>query len=146
MNKTHLRFCLVIILLMACTGLAAAASELKDKDILGVWFGARQQKATKTETQEICRFNADGSFSISFRRIKDGQVLEEQTKSGRWELNGNIKTMVTTHINGKQLDTSKYITDKYVIIEVTDSDMRYEHLKSGAKFRLTRVQEGFKFP
>ncbi len=146
MNKTHLRFCLAITLLMACTSLPAGAGELNDKNIVGVWFGARQQKATKTETQEICHFKSDGSFSISFRRIKDGQLLEEQNESGRWELNGNLKTMVTTHINGKQLDASKYIIDKYLMIEVTDSDMRYEHMKSGAKFRLTRVKEGFKFP
>ena len=143
MKKTHLRFCLVVILLMACTSLAAAASEPKDEDIVGVWFGVRQQKATKTETQEICRFKADGSFSISFRRIKDGQVLEEQNESGRWELNDNVKTMVTTHINGKHLDKSRYITDKYLIIELTDSVMRYEHMKSGAKFKLSRVKEGF---
>ncbi len=41
---------------------------------------------------------------------------------------------------------SRYITDKYLIIELTDSEMRYEHMKSGTKFKLSRVKEGFEFP
>jgi hypothetical protein len=149
MHKTHGRSYPTVLLIIALIGsisLAAASEEPSDKSIVGFWFGARLQKATNTEVQEICHFKSDGTFTITFRKMKDGQLIQEQDESGKWEVNGKVKTMVTTHINGKQLDESKYITDQYVIIEVTDSDLRYEHMKSGAKFRLTRVQEGFTFP
>jgi len=149
MLKTHGRFCptvLLIFALIVSISLAAAADEPNDKSIVGFWFGTRRQKATNTEMLEICHFKPDGTFSITFRKMKDGKLVEEQNESGRWERNQNVKTLVTTHINGKQLETSRYITEKYLITELTDSEMRYEHIKSHAKFKVIRVKEGFKFP
>ncbi len=149
MNKRHVRFFSPILIMVMLIGFISSAPLLGDpsnKSIVGVWFGARQQKETRRVIQEICHFKADGSFHIRFRKIKDGQPDREQNESGRWELKDNGKTMVTMNINGEDLPESRYITEKYLIIELTDSEMRYEHAKSGKQFRLIRVNEGFEFP
>jgi hypothetical protein len=88
MDKTYLRFSLLVFLtlMIVLTGIsfAMAADEPNDKSIVGFWFGARLQQATNSEIQEICHFKPDGTFSITFRKMKDGQLVEEQNESGQW--------------------------------------------------------------
>ncbi len=105
MRKIHGRLCLTALLIFALIGsisFAAATDEANDKSIVGFWFGARRQKATNIEMLEICHFKPDGTFSITFRKMKDGKLLEEQNESGRWERNQNVKTLVTTHIHKRR--------------------------------------------
>jgi hypothetical protein len=149
-KKKHVLICFLVFLMFVLIvpgSFAAPSSKQRATSIIGVWYGVHRQQGSGTETQEICRFGADGSFDIRFRAVeKKGQPVLEQNEAGRWELKGNIKTMVTTHINGKHLGVSQYITDRYLITDLSDSEMRYEDITSKAQFKLIRAKEGFEFP
>jgi hypothetical protein len=149
MKRNNIYVCISILLfvtLFSSLSGAALPHESGKERIVGYWFGVYQQVGVDGDVQEICHIKADGSFLIRFRIVQDGHPVGEQSESGRWEVKDNIKTMVTTHINGKQLGGSEYITEKYRITKLTDSEMNYEHIKTGKAFKLTRVGEGFKLP
>jgi hypothetical protein len=114
--------------------------------LIGYWFGTHQQAEIEGDIQTISSFNSDGAFYIRFRLIQNGKPVYEQNESGTWELKDNIKIMVTTHINGKHLGKDKYITDRYFIHKLTDSEQHYEHMKTGTKFKTIRVNNEFNFP
>jgi hypothetical protein len=114
--------------------------------LIGCWFGTHQQAGIEGDIQAISIFNSDGTFYIRFRIIQNGKPVYEQNESGTWELKDNIKIMVTTHINGKHLRKDKYITDRYYIQKLTDSEQDYEHMENGTKFKSVRVNNQFNFP
>ena len=136
----------LFLLLFGCTILRHSPNNLKREELVGYWFGVHKQSDIPGDIQEICHMKADGGFNIRFRVVVDGKLIGEQNESGYWQLDGNIKTVVTTHINGRKLEEPKYYIDKYLIKNITESEIVYEEIKSGIEFKDKRVNEGFDFP
>ena len=114
--------------------------------LIGYWFGVHEQEGIDGDIQAIFQRKADGTFYVRFCIINNGKPTWNQEESGTWHLDGSLKTTVTTHINGRHLGESRYITDKYLITKSTDSEILFEHVGTGTKFRYIRVKEGFEFP
>ena len=141
---------LSVTIIVSFLGLNVNAAVLPDGDdterLVGLWFGTHQQDGIDGDIQTLTKFNPDGTFLIRFRLVQGGKAVGEQSESGTWELKNNIKTMVTTHIGVHPLPQDKVITDSYTIYKLTNTEMHYEHIKTGTRFKATRVQEGFVFP
>lgn len=149
MNRISIRFSVPILLIVVFFGtvtIAALPDGISNEGIVGYWFGIFQQESIDGDIQAIAHFKADGNFRIKFRIVQNGRPVAEQEESGRWNLKENLKTMVTTYIDGEHLEPSKYITDTYLIKKLTHAEMDYEDIKTGKKFKAIRVQESFKFP
>jgi hypothetical protein len=130
------------------TGLAYPQKMDSDANkLIGTWFGTHKQSDVEGDIQSISTFYSNGAFFVKFRVIQNNRPVLEQNELGTWELkdDGQI-IIITTHINGKHLGKDKYITDKYVIRKLTDSEQYCDHVGTGTKFKYVRVNEEFKFP
>jgi len=150
MNKKFFFFLTILLLFILFSASIGTARPAEKTDygrrLLGYWFGTHQQAGIEGDIQTISRHNSDGTFYIRFRLIQNGKPIHEQNESGTWELKDKILIMVTTHINGKHLDKDKYITDRYYIHKLTDSEQYCEHVETGTKFKYVRVDNQFNFP
>ena len=142
--KVALSFSIVLFAAVVAAGLPEKTDNAYN--ITGCWFGSHQQAGIDGDIQNISCFKSDNTFLIRFRVIQNGRQIGEQTESGTWELKGNIKTMVTTHINQEHLDKDQYITDRYLMLGMDGSELHYEHLTSGTKYKAIRVSNEFNFP
>ena len=136
-GATVIFFASLVIMLFASIAVAELPEKIDNEDgIIGCWFGTHQQNDIRGDIQTISCFKSDHTFSVRFRIMQNGRSVAEQTESGKWELNGNIKTMATTRINQESLSTDKYITDKYLILRLTRSEQHYEQMENGIHFKV----------
>jgi hypothetical protein len=137
-----------VILFFVSTGLAYPQKiDIDANKLIGTWFGTHKQSDVEGDIQTISTFYSNGAFFAKFRVIQNNRPVLEQNELGTWELKDNTQVIIiTTHINGQHLGKDKYITDKYVIRKLTDSERHCDHVETGTKFVYIRVNDQFKFP
>jgi hypothetical protein len=148
-NKRQFILFVFVSIILSFMSIGLAYPQNMDSDankLIGTWFGTHKQSNVEGDIQTISTFFSNGTFFAKFRIIQNNRPVHEQNELGTWELKDNRQIIIiTTHIDGKHLGKDKYITDKYVIRKLTDSEQHCDHV-DGTKFKYTRVNDQFKFP
>ncbi|MDG1732722.1 MAG: hypothetical protein P8M49_03550 [Thalassotalea sp.] len=114
------------------------------KQLFGQWHRAEQNGTENTN--ELAEINADGSFSFSFYSYTpDGTIIDEITEIGDWGLVGDIHFTITkgevdneAHYMADPTDADNY--HAYKVLHLCPERFTYEHIVTGEKYTLFKVQ------
>lgn len=118
---------------------ASSASEF-----VGCWYGEDFQPVFRQSASWLMNRQQDGTFHIDFWSWSSSGSLKKQTERGRWSLNKNIYTTITTEINGGVLQEN-YIDD-YEIRSFDGMEMVYFHSKAKITFKSKKVSCNYSPP
>ncbi len=84
-------------------------------------------------------------FTIQGMTAGGGQGV--QAEEGRWTRAGNRYTTITTRMTDGSFDaTGLNIRDDYKVLMLDNNTVELLHIKTGAKFKATRVDAAFRLP
>ena len=129
-------------LLAAFAVSGAGLAQSDDPRLVGRWYGHDYHADQERYYQRIAVRTADGRFVLEFRRYEQCQLIEQQTISGTWWVNGNIWGTLSTEIDGYETR----LDNTYVLTGYDGSHTRYHHPATGNDFTYERVDEEFDFP
>jgi hypothetical protein len=124
--------------------------EQNRKWLLGRWYG-ENITASGYDRQYIIERFTDGTMKTHFRFIDPRGHASEQVEEATWGISGGVYYSTTTGVvQGDQvLPTNKELLstyNAYNIIDLSRTNFRYQHVKSGNTYEVHCVRESFTFP
>ena len=112
---------------------------------IGEWESVQITVEGNTKHSSLTRA-PDSRYVVEFKILSpENELIRSSKEFGYWGVSGDIYfTSFRGWIKGdklKQADpTNAYYYDAYNILKVTESELIYENLSSGNKYKYTRVQ------
>ena len=104
--------------------------------LVGIWRNDSHPR--DTSVLSLTEYRADGSFVARYRRYNNCDVTWSQTESGTWSMAGNINTVTTKKIDGKDV---AYV-HQFGVEVLSAQQYRARDLASGQLSVETRVPSG----
>ena len=140
--KQHgLRLCggLVLALTLASPVLADKQSD-QEKLAIGTWYGEFSPGPNQPLQRFINTRQADGSYTVQARLYEKGRFISELRNRGLWGISNGLYYTVTTEVNGEKTDLKNpEVTHPYLVRSINPTVFEYQHIASGNKFRVLRV-------
>lgn len=116
----------------------------------GTWFGQQPLKNGGIR-QQITQRYPDATFVITFRYIKRDGSENFLRDYGAWGISGPIYFSLTTaeQKDDQVVDTepgNEFDNNAYRILRLNEESFEYEHVVTGDRYILKRVEPGFRFP
>lgn len=87
-------------------------------------------------TTWLIQRKSDRTFQIEFGA--PGEANQRET--GRWAVDGQTYTTITSTINGKAIEPlGRQFTDVYLLRDVTSNSMTYYHVRMNLTFKSVKV-------
>jgi len=110
-----------------------ACSDLKIDDFTGTWRGEKSLDSEKPLQIWTHVRRQDGTFEITF--LNDDAETIDAVKTGSWSINGCVLRNLIRKINSKAVN----ISESYEINELTNTTIRYTHLRSGNSYTMKKT-------
>ena len=134
-----MRLAVVILLLAAWPGYAAAAAQGPSSYMVGTWFGHGQPE--DKDSMYIDRMRADGSWRGEYRTCGKGK-LPDQIQTGHWSLSGDLLLLKVDSVDGLPAPR----TDYYKMLSHSASSQKYISLSWNFPYTPERVADDFQMP
>ena len=125
--------------------------EQRRRDLMvGTWFGEAKTKDGGSRMHIVQR-KEDGSAVILFRAFEPDGTVQNSAEVNHWGLDGDIYFSMTrgwlNNSGFKPADiTRAYFYDAYKVISLSEEKFEYQHIVSGNRYEVKRVEDGFQFP
>jgi hypothetical protein len=114
------------------------------EQLIGQWH--RSDSNGAENFSELAQLNDDGSFTFTFYTYNlEGSVVDEISELGMWGLVGDLHFTITEaevenqqHFKADMTDNDNY--HAYRVLALSDDNFTYEHVVTGEKFTLFKVQ------
>jgi hypothetical protein len=134
----RLAACLVFL----CAAPASAASYME-----GTWFG--QGQLNDPAGMYIDRMHPDGSWRGEYRTCIKGKPPLDQSKTGRWSMQGDLLILKVETVDGKKVETADgkdSYTDPYRMLAHSAKNQKYVSVMSNFVFTPQRMADDFQMP
>ena len=126
-------------ILLLCLLLGACAHE---PSLAGRWYGEDPQPGPGAVTKRLTHRNADGTYTVVFRRYIGNQMVGQQTESGRWSFSNGMYVTLTQVMQGTAADPAdRHFHDIYIVESFEGDEMTYRHVATGRRFKAKRVAD-----
>lgn len=112
----------------------------QEKLAVGTWYGEYAPAPNQPLQRFIVTRLADGSFSLQARLYEKGKIVSDLRNRGLWGISNGMYFTVTTEVNGERTDfKNPGVTHPYLVRTLSQGEFEYQHIPSGNKFRVVRV-------
>ncbi|WP_300527709.1 hypothetical protein [Maricaulis sp.] len=129
-------------LLVLATALPGATAQWDDPRLVGRWYGHDYHRDQDRYYQRIAERTPDGRFILEFRRYEQCQLIEQQTISGTWWVNGDFWGTQADLVDGY----ATRLENTYILTSYDGTHTTYRHPSTGNEFTYERVDPEFEFP
>jgi len=119
--------------------------------LIGRWY--RKQPTTDGGiSEELTQINADGSYLFEFRFSHEGETSNRYSESGIWGVSGGYHFTVALAQGASEEKMVRVNPEDhknswvYKILELDQSNFRYQAVATGNVFELKRVAKDFRLP
>jgi hypothetical protein len=127
----------------------SSSQEMSWKLLSGTWFGSQPTKEGGIK-QEIIERVSNGAYRVKFKITSKNGSISKTEEYGEWGASGSIYFTIFKGFieDGKEsrVDVEPYNYDAYRIITLNNDMFEYEHVTTGNKYTIKRVQFNFDFP
>ena len=125
------------------------ATEQQRLELIGRWY-RKQLTKDGGVSEELTQMNADGSYLFQFKFSHEGVVTNTYVESGLWGISGGYHftfALAEGHSNEEMWpvdpeDHKNYWV--YKVLELSQSNFRYQTVATGDIFELRRVADDFR--
>lgn len=128
----------------------SASEEERWTLMVGKWYGSQPTKGGGLK-QHIAERYPDGSYKITFKITDARGNSKKSSEVGNWGISGPIYfTIFRGWLNQERIKpsdpSSPYNYDAYNIINLTSEVFEYNHVTTGNRYKIQKVESNFVFP
>lgn len=118
------------------------------RDVTGYWYAELEKN--NSVIKWLNHRKEDGTYKILFKEYVGQELRDQQIERGTWSFSDGFYSTkaqsITTDQGTQQIDSlDEYFRESFWVKYLTDNEMEYVHIKTGAEFKAIRVDSDFDF-